>query len=91
MGAALHTGEVIVGTIGVPEHKLEYTVIGETVNLASRLEALNKQLGTEILLSQETAAQLKDSFPLKRLPPTEVRGIPRPVELFTWDGPLGRP
>ncbi|MGH9863121.1 MAG: adenylate/guanylate cyclase domain-containing protein [Candidatus Acidiferrales bacterium] len=90
MGAALHTGEVIVGTIGVPEHKLEYTVIGETVNLASRLEALNKQLGTEILLSQETAAQLKESFPLKRLPPTEVRGIPRPVELFTWAGPPGK-
>jgi adenylate cyclase len=83
MGAALHSGEVIVGTIGVPEHKLEYTVIGEPVNLASRLEALNKRFGTDILLSQETAAQLKGSFSLRPLPPTEVRGIARPVELFT--------
>lgn len=83
MGAALHAGQVIVGTIGVPEHKLEYTVIGEAVNLASRLEALNKQFGTDILLSQETAAELKDPYPLRPLPPTEVRGIPRPVQLLT--------
>lgn len=83
MGAALHTGEVILGTLGVPEHKLEYTAIGETVNLASRLEALNKRFGTEILLSRETAAELKDTFPLKQLPATEVRGIARPIELFS--------
>jgi class 3 adenylate cyclase len=83
MGAALHSGEVIVGTLGVPEHKLEYTVIGEPVNLASRLEALNKRFGTDILLSQETAAELHSSFALRQLPPTEVRGIPRPVGVFT--------
>ncbi len=83
MGAAVHTGEVIAGTVGVPERKLEYTVIGETVNFASRLEALNKQFGTEILVSEETAAALKGSYKLKRMPPSEVRGIPRPVEPFT--------
>jgi len=82
-GAALHTGEVLAGTIGVPERKLEYTVIGEAVNLTARLEALNKQFGSEILLSQETASELKRSYALQKMPPAEVRGIPRPVEVFT--------
>lgn len=83
MGAAIHAGEVIVGTIGVPEHKLEYTVIGEPVNLASRLESLNKQFGTEILISRQAADQLKNRFPLRPLPATEVRGIPHAVEVLT--------
>jgi class 3 adenylate cyclase len=85
MGAAIHTGEAIVGTIGVPEHKLEYTVVGEAVNLTSRVEALNKSLGTDILLTRETVQDLRGSYNLRALPPAEVRGIPRPVEVFALE------
>jgi len=58
----LHSGEVVVGNIGGPD-QMKYGVVGDVVNVAARLEALNKQLGTSILMSGETA---------RRLPPALV-------------------
>ena len=53
----LHSGEVVVGNIGGPE-QMKYGVVGDVVNVAARLEALNKPLGTSILVSAETARRL---------------------------------
>jgi adenylate cyclase len=55
MGIAVHTGEVFVGDVGGPKH-LKYAVVGDSVNVAARLEGLNKELGTTILISGETQA-----------------------------------
>jgi adenylate cyclase len=59
MGMGLHTGELIAGNIGSTE-KMEYTVIGDTVNTASRIESLTKEFGTDMLISEEVYKKVKD-------------------------------
>jgi adenylate cyclase len=81
----LHSGELVAGDIG-SERMLEYTVMGETVSVAARLEGLNKELGTEILLSSATAEMLTGRFELEPLGEVDVRGRPEPLEVLTVRG-----
>ncbi|HET7292922.1 MAG TPA: adenylate/guanylate cyclase domain-containing protein [Vicinamibacteria bacterium] len=69
----LHTAEVMVGHFGAPD-RMSYTALGDGVNLASRLEGLNKQYGTTILVSEPVREAAKDAFAFRRLDRVAVKG-----------------
>jgi adenylate cyclase len=84
-GIGVHVGDVMYGNIGSTT-RLDFTVIGPAVNMASRLEALTKQLGKNVLLSHAFADLVKNDFDLERIGQYPVRGFNDPVELFAYQG-----
>jgi adenylate cyclase len=84
-GIGVHVGDVMYGNIG-SSTRLDFTVIGPAVNMASRLEALTKQLGKPVLLSSAFADLVKSDFDLERVGEYPVRGFNDPIELFAYQG-----
>jgi len=81
-GIGIHTGNVLAGSIGGPD-RFVYSMVGDTVNTASRLESLNKTFGTDILISQKTKELLKGkNLKFSSLGKTALKGKSKEIEIF---------
>jgi adenylate cyclase len=82
-GIGIHTGMVVAANIG-SEDRLSYAMVGDTVNLASILQGLNKEFGTDLLISEITVEKLVDDIDIEveKLPATTVKGKRNPVEVY---------
>ncbi len=85
IGMGLHSGPAISGTIGSTE-RMEYTVIGDTVNMASRIESSTKAFGSDLLVSEATLAGLEDKFIFALAGEAEVKGQAEPIKMFRVKG-----
>ncbi len=84
-GVGVHLGDVMYGNIGSLT-RLDFTVIGPAVNMASRIETLTKQVGKKVLLSRAFTDVVRDDFDLERVGEFPVRGFSEPIELFAYHG-----
>ena len=88
IGCGLNSGPATVGIMGDPMTKMEWAHMGDTVNLASRIEALNKPMGTDILISQSTADKTEGVFDLVPMNRIKVKGKSEPQQIYAVLGRL---
>ena len=81
MGVAVHTGEVFAGAVGSPRQR-KYAVAGDPVNTVARLEELNRDLGTEIVMSGDALALVRDRVDVHPRGSFAVRGRSHTVDVF---------
>ena len=80
----IDSGQVVAGAVGA-DGRLSYTVYGNPVNMAARLERLNKDHGTDLLVSENTATLADDAIPLKAVGETRIRGQAKTIKIYTED------
>ncbi len=80
-GIGIHSGEVIVGVMGAGELN-KFTVTGDPVNVASRVEGLTRELGVDLLVTEEIRKTLDAGFRLRPMPPARVKGKREPIQTY---------
>ncbi|MCQ2592179.1 MAG: adenylate/guanylate cyclase domain-containing protein [Treponema sp.] len=88
IGCGINSGPIVAGQIGSADH-MNYTVIGDTVNLASRTEALNKPFATDILITENTYELIKDKVIVEEMPGVHVKGKEAAIKMYAVINAVG--